>query len=65
MLSCLKRKALAIGKESSKAYLVQGESGLATHVLEQQLGDLQLLPKTGVVQGRVAPLQAEGQKNRI
>ena len=39
-------------------HLVQGESGLAAHVLEQQLGDLQLLPTTGVVQRRVASLSA-------
>ena len=44
-------------------YLVQGENGLAAHVLEQQLGDLQMLPMTGVVQGRVASLQAKGNMN--
>ena len=37
-------------------YLVQGENGLAAHVLEQQLGDLQMLLTTGVVQRRVASL---------
>ena len=47
------------------AYLVESESSLTAHMLEQQLGDLQMLPTTGEVQGRVAPLDAEGKKNKI
>ena len=42
---------------SLTAYLVERESGLAAHVLEQQLGDIQMLPMTGEVQGRVASLK--------
>ena len=62
--ACLKRKnALTETEGPCLAYLVQSESSLAAHVLEQQLGDLQMLPMTGVVQGRVASLQAKGNMN--
>ena len=53
------RKKMLPHKQSGRimnGYLVEGESGLATHVLEQQLGDLEMLPTTGMVQQRVARL---------
>ena len=49
------------GKESLSSYLVQDDYGLATHVLEQQHGDLQMLHTAGAVQYCVASLSAEEQ----
>ena len=46
------------------ANLVKGGNGLATHVLEQQHGGLQMLPTTGIVQCRVAILSAEERQKK-